>query len=146
MFMNVQQRYERILQDFNSIDKLLNAIGTFQSWVRRAYPNAVLIATTAENGVTTHIGVYDVALQLQSKGYFKPLEQPCPQLLGERISLGTSIGSVNDKLVRLVQELSCWITAFDHAIRLHGDITIRGNDYVSTFNGRDKTISTNLLN
>ena len=146
MIMNVQQRYERILQDFNSTDTLLNAISTFQSWVRRAYPNAVLLATTAENGVTTHIGVYDVALQLNSNGYFKPLAQPAPQLLGERIQVGTCIAPLNDKLVRFIQELSCWMTAFEHAIRLHGEITIRGNDYVSTFNGRDKTIATKLLN
>ena len=141
MLMNVQQRYERILQDFNSTDKLLNAIGTFQSWVRRIYPNAVLLATTAENGVTTHIGVYDAALQLNGKGYFKPLDQPAPQLLGERIQLGTCISLSNDRMLNLVHELSCWATAFDHAVKLHGKVTIRGNDHTTTFDDTTKTIT-----
>lgn len=146
MVMNVQQRYERILQDFNSSDRLLNAIGTIQAWVRRVYPNAVLLATTEENGVVTHIGIYEVALQLNSKGYFKPLEQPAPQLLGERIQVGTCISSPLDTTINYVQQLSCWITALDHAIRLKGELTIRGNDRTITFDSSAKTITTNLLN
>jgi len=144
--MNVQQRYERILKDFNRIDSLLGAIGHFQAMTRRVYPNAHLLATTAENGVPTHIGVYDVALQLNPKGYFKGLDQPAPQLLGERIQLGTCISGFNDGLVRYVHELSCWITAFDHAVRLNGGLTIRGNDYVTTFDPQKRETRTILLN
>lgn len=146
MIMNTQQRYERILKDFDNSDKLLNAIGTIQAWVRRAYPNAVLLATSAENGATTHIGIYDVALQLNSKGYFKPLEQSAPQLLGERIQVGTCISSSLDRMIDLVQQLSCGLTALDHAVRLKGELTIRGNDRVITFDSAAKTMTTNLLN
>jgi len=65
-------------------------------------------------------------------------------LLGERIQIGTCIQPMDDKLVRLVQELSCWITAFDHAIRLNDGLVICGNDYVTTFDPKRRETRTIL--
>lgn len=141
--MNIQQRYERILMDFNDTDSLLRAISVFQRRVCSIYTHAHLLSTTAPNGVVTHIGVYDCELQLNDKGYFKPLEQPCPQLLGERIQLGTNISST-DKLIRLVQELSCWLTAFDHAVRLNDGFVERGSNYVTEFDPKKRETRTIL--
>lgn len=142
--MNIQDRYQRILRDFNDTDSLLRAISVFQRRVCCMYPHAHLLSTTAPNGVVTHIGVYDCDLQLNDKGYFKPLEQPCPQLLGEHIQLGTSVSASNDKLIRLVQQLSCWLTAFHHAMALNGGVVEQGNDYETTFDHKRKLVVTTL--
>lgn len=142
--MTVQQRYELIRREFNDVDSLLRAIGMFQAMTRRVFPNAVLLATTAENGVETHIGVYNVALQLTPRGYFKRLHQPASQLLGERIRIGSSIYRLDDNFIRYTQELSCWITALHHALLIKHELIILGNDYVSTIT--DKTITTKVFN
>src|SRR6185437_137221 len=130
MKMNSQQRFERIASEYSTTEELLKAISIAQSWVRIAFPNATKLVTTAENGVAVAMGIYDCALSLNSKGYCKPLEQPAPQLLGERVQIGTCISGGLDRWVELVTELSCWLTALDHAARLNDAYTIRMNDYV----------------
>lgn len=144
--MTIQQRYERIGFEYSTNEQLLKSICMIQSWVRIAYPNATKLVTTAENGNPTHIGIYDVALTLNSRGYFRPLDQPAPQLLGELIQIGSSIHRTLDKRVELITELSCWFTALDHAIRLCDSYVITMPDYLATFDHKHRTYSLEKLN
>lgn len=66
-----------------SSEDLLTMLLYAEREVRTLYPNAKLLFSSSGKGITTHVGIYDLPLQLNFRHNFNVNQQYAPQLISK---------------------------------------------------------------
>ncbi len=85
--MNSIEKQRELEQSIAALsdDRMAGLVEYAERLVKALRPNAKLIYTTDRRGMVTGVAVYDVTLYLNEREQFRPIDQPAPQRLSERL-------------------------------------------------------------
>ena len=96
--------------------RFVEAIQYAERCARELAPNAKLLFATDRRGDVVGVGIYDVALTLNERGQFRPIEQSAPQRLSKHVEYRESYL----ERAKLRLQFDVWADAFAKLVALNG--------------------------